>query len=55
MNDANLDLILNHFPIIGVNFGFGILIVGLILNNNVVKNVAYILFVVAAIFAVFSI
>lgn len=55
MNDAHLHLILNHFPIIGVIFGFGILLVGLILGNNTIKNVAYLLFVVAAIFAFFSV
>ena len=55
MNDAHLHLILNHFPIIGVIFGFGILIVGLIWNNKTTKNVAYALFVVAAIFAFFSV
>ena len=55
MNDAHLHLIVNHFPILGVIFGFGILIVGLILNNNIIKNVAYLLFVVAAIFALFSV
>ena len=55
MNDAHLHLILNHFPIIGVIFGFVILIIGLILNSNTTKNVAYVLFVVAAIFAAFSV
>jgi uncharacterized membrane protein len=44
----------NHFPIIGTLFGLGILVTGLILKNNSVKNTAYILFAVAAIFAAFS-
>ena len=51
MNDAHLHMVVNHFPIIGTIFGLGILIAGLILKNDVIKNVAYILFVVAAIFA----
>lgn len=51
MNDAHLHLIVNHFPIIGTIFGLGILIVGMFLKNNSVKNTAYILFFVAAIFA----
>lgn len=51
MNNAHLHMVVNHFPIIGTIFGLGILIAGLILKNNVIKNVAYILFVVAAIFA----
>lgn len=54
MNDAHLHLIVNHFPIIGTIFGLGILIAGLFLKNNTVKNTAYVLFVVAAIFAFIS-
>ena len=54
MNDAHLHLLVNHFPIIGTLFGLGILITGILLKNNSVKNTAYILFVVAAIFAAFS-
>lgn len=51
MNDAHLHLIVNHFPIIGTIFGFGILIAGMLLKNNSVRNTSYFLFVVAAIFA----
>lgn len=54
MNDAHLHMVVNHFPIIGTIFGLGILIAGLVLKNNSVKNVAYFLFIVAAIFAAFS-
>ncbi len=54
MNDAHLHLVVNHFPIIGTIFGLGILIVGLFIKNNSVKNVAYILFVVASFFAALS-
>ena len=54
MNDAHWHLVVNHFPIIGTIFGFGIVVAGLIFKNNSVKNVAYILFIVAAIFAAFS-
>ena len=54
MNDAHLHMVLNHFPIIGSIFGLVILIAGLILKNNSVKNTAYILFMVSAIFAAFS-
>lgn len=55
MNDAHLHLIVNHFPIIGTILGLGILITGIILKNNTVKSTAYVLFIVAAIFAAFSI
>ncbi len=51
MNDAHWHLVVNHFPIIGTMFGLGILIAGLVLKNNTVKNTGYILFVIAAIFA----
>jgi uncharacterized membrane protein len=54
MNDAHLHMVVNHFPIIGTIFGIGILVVGLIMKNNSVKNSAYVLFAVAAIFAAFS-
>ncbi len=54
MNDAHLHLLVNHFPIIGTIFGLGILITGMLLKNNSVKNTAYILFIVAAIFSAFS-
>lgn len=54
MNDAHLHMVVNHFPIIGTILGLGILITGMILKNNSVKNTAYFLFIVAAIFAAFS-
>jgi len=54
MNEAHLHLLVNHFPIIGTLFGLGILITGMLLKNNSVKNTAYILFIVAAFFSAFS-
>lgn len=54
MNDAQLHMVVNHFPIIGTIFGLGILIAGLLLKNKAITNVAYSLFIVAAIFAFFS-
>jgi uncharacterized membrane protein len=54
MNDAHYHLLVNHFPIIGTIFGFGILLTGIVLKNNIVKNVAYVLFIVTAIFAAVS-
>jgi uncharacterized membrane protein len=47
-------MVVNHFPIIGTILGLGILITGIIFKNNTVKSTAYALFVIAAIFAVFS-
>jgi uncharacterized membrane protein len=54
MNDAHLHMVVNHFPIIGTIFGIGILITGIFLKNSSVKNTAYILFVIAAIFGALS-
>lgn len=54
MNDAHQHMLVNHFPIIGTILGLGILIAGLLLKNNSVKNTAYALFVIAAIFGAFS-
>ncbi|MBC7523545.1 MAG: hypothetical protein H7239_03815 [Flavobacterium sp.] len=55
MNDAHLHLLVNHFPIIGTIFGFGILLAGIILKNTTLKNTAYIIFIVTAIFGFLSI
>ncbi|MGO4906549.1 hypothetical protein [Flavobacterium sp. W20_MBD1_R3] len=54
MNDAHLHMVVNHFPIIGTIFGIGILVTGLLLKNNSVKNTAYVIFVIAAIFGILS-
>ena len=54
MNDAHLHMVVNHFPIIGTILGLRILIAGMIFKNNSVKNTAYFLFIVAAVFAAFS-
>lgn len=54
MNDAHLHMVVNHFPIIGTILGFGILIAGIVLKNNSIKNTAFVLFIVAAVFAAFS-
>ncbi|WP_396164661.1 hypothetical protein [Flavobacterium sp.] len=50
MNDAHVHMVVNHFPIIGTIFGLGILISGIVMKNNVIKNVAYVLFCISAIF-----
>ncbi|MFM2368088.1 MAG: hypothetical protein RL619_384 [Bacteroidota bacterium] len=54
MNDAHLHMVVNHFPIIGTILGLGILITGIILKNNSVKNTAYALFIVATLFTLAS-
>ncbi|MFV8369774.1 hypothetical protein [Flavobacterium sp. LB2R40] len=54
MNDAHLHMVVNHFPIIGTIFGIGILITGLLLNNDSVKNTAYIVLIIATVFGILS-
>ena len=54
MNDAHWHLVVNHFPIIGSILALGTLIAGILLKSNSVKNTAYVLFIVSAIFAAFS-
>ena len=49
MNDAHLHLLINHFPIVGIIFGFGILVAGIILKNKSVQNTAYIIFIICMI------
>lgn len=51
MNDAHLHMVVNHFPIIGIVLGIGILLFGIVLKNKSIINTAYGLFVVAALFA----
>ena len=49
MNDAHLHLVVNHLPIIIPIAGLAVLASGFILKSEVVKRVAYFLFVIAAI------
>ncbi len=49
MNDAHLHLLINHFPIIGTVFGFGILVAGIISKNKSIQNTAYIIFIICMI------
>ncbi|MEO0037168.1 MAG: hypothetical protein RIQ59_379 [Bacteroidota bacterium] len=51
MNDAHLHMVVNHFPIIGIILGLGILLFGIVLKNKSIINTAYGLLVVAALFA----
>lgn len=50
MNDAHLHLLFNHFPIVGLFFGFGILIAGIFKKNKLLLNVAYIVFIFCMVF-----
>ncbi len=50
MNEAHLHMVVNHFPIIGTILAIGILIAGVVLKNNTVRNTSYFIFIIAAIF-----
>lgn len=54
MNDAHLHLLVNHFPIVGTILGLLVLIGGIYFKNTPIKNTACFLFLIAAVFAVFS-
>lgn len=54
MNEAHQHMLVNHFPIIGTILAIGILIAGIFLKNTSVKNTAYCVFIVAAIFGIAS-
>jgi uncharacterized membrane protein len=54
MNDAHLHMIVNHFPIVGPILGLLVLIGGMFFKDIPVKNTAYLLFILSAIFTVFS-
>ncbi|CAM3977621.1 hypothetical protein FLBR109950_11330 [Flavobacterium branchiophilum] len=54
MNEAHLHLVINHFPIIGPILGFGILLIGIFLKNNTLKNTAYIIFIISSLFGIAS-
>lgn len=51
MNDAHLHLILNHLPIIIPAIGLLVMIGGLIFSSEIVKRVAYLIFILGAIAA----
>jgi uncharacterized membrane protein len=44
MNDAHLHLLINHFPIVGLFFGIGILIFGILKKSPLLINTAYVIF-----------
>ena len=44
MNQAHLHMVLNHFPIIGLIFGIGVLFYGIIKKHSILINTAYVIF-----------
>ncbi|HPW98271.1 MAG TPA: hypothetical protein PK218_06915 [Flavobacterium sp.] len=54
MTDAHLHLVVNHFPIIGLFFAIGIMVFGVFLKSNILKNTAYVMLIITAIFGFLS-
>ena len=52
MNSAHWHLLLNHFPIIGTYFSTLLLIVGILLKNQTVKNTALGFFILTSLLAI---
>ena len=51
MNQAHLHMVFNHFPIIGLFFGIGILLYGIIKKQAILINTAYVIFIICMIMA----
>lgn len=51
MNDAHLHMVFNHFPIIGLFFGIGILAFGIFKKHTILVNTAYVMFIFCMIMA----
>ena len=51
MNQAHLHMVFNHFPIIGLFFGIGILAYGIIKKQTILVNTAYVIFIFCMIIA----
>lgn len=51
MNDAHLHMFFNHFPIIGLFFGIGILAFGIFKKHTILVNTAYVMFIFCIIMA----
>jgi uncharacterized membrane protein len=51
MNQAHLHMVFNHFPIIGLFFGIGILAFGIFKKHTILVNTAYVMFIFCMIMA----
>ena len=52
MDSTHIHLVLTHFPIVGILLGIAILASGLIIKNKVLKNTAFVTFILMAIVAI---
>ncbi len=51
MNQAHLHMVFNHFPIIGLFFGTGVLVYGIFKKQILLVNAAYVMFIFCMIMA----
>lgn len=49
MNEAHIHMLVNHFPIIGLFFGLGVLLFGVVKKNSVLKLAAYVMLIICVI------
>lgn len=49
MNEAHIHMLVNHFPIIGLFFGLGVLLFGVVKKNSVLKSAAYVMLIICVI------
>lgn len=49
MNEAHIHMLVNHFPIIGLFFGLGVLLFGVVKKNLTLKSTAYVLLIICVI------
>lgn len=54
MNAAHIHLVVNHLPVMGLLFGAGFLVVGLLSKKDLLIKSAFVLFIIAAIGAVIT-
>ncbi|NQU33381.1 MAG: hypothetical protein HQ521_09120 [Bacteroidetes bacterium] len=54
MNNAHLHLILNHLPITFVILGFIVMVGGFLFRSEIVKRLAYIIFIIGAIIGLYT-
>ena len=52
MNDVHFHLLINHFPIVGAVFAILVLVIGIFTRSEVIKRVAYGLFLLTAILSI---
>lgn len=50
MNEAHIHMLVNHFPIIGLFFGLGVLLFGVVKKNLTLKSTAYVMLIICVIF-----